>query len=64
MFDFYKVKMVSHSSWLSSNLSIMEQIAYIARVSNPSNTLTSKNLCEYLLSHSRVTPFEVVYYLF
>ncbi len=35
MYDFNKVKMVSHSSWLSSDLSIIEQIAYIARVSNP-----------------------------
>lgn len=64
MFDFNKVKMMSHSSWLSNDLSIIEQIAYIARVSNPSNqsnTLTSEKLCKYLLSHSHFSPFEMVH---
>jgi hypothetical protein len=37
MFDFNKVKLISHSSFIQNDYSILEQVAYIARVSNPAN---------------------------
>ena len=52
MFDFNKVKLISHSSFIQNEYSILEQVAYIARVSNPANqqnTLTFVAIHE--LSH-------------
>jgi len=63
MFDFNKVKLISHSSFIQNEYSILEQVAYIARVSNPANqqnTLTSEKLCKYLLKNKHYSPFEMV----
>lgn len=64
MFEFNKVRLVSYSSFIENKgLSILEQIAYIARVSNPksqSMNLNSEKLCEYLLKNSHFSPFEMV----
>lgn len=46
-----------------SNLPLLDQIAYIARVSNPDNQTnfsTSEKLCKYLLKHKHFSPFEMV----
>lgn len=64
MFEFNKVKLISHSCFLSAdNLSILDQVSYVARVSNPSNQmnfLTSGKLCKYLLRNKHYSPFEMV----
>ncbi len=65
MFHFNKVKLISHSSFVDKDkdLNLLEQIAYIARVSNPSNqhsVLTSEKLCKYLLDNAHFSPFEMV----
>ena len=62
MFHFNKVKLISHSSFVDKDkdLNLLEQIAYIARVSNPSNqhsVLTSEKLCKYLLDNAHFSPF-------
>jgi thymidylate synthase (FAD) len=63
MFDFNKVKLVSHSIFLPNpEFSILEQIAYMARVSNPSNQMLnqkSDKLCDYLLKNHHYSPFEM-----
>ena len=64
MFDFNKVKLISHSGFIDNNYSVLEQVAYIARVSNPANqhnTLTSEKLCKYLLKNKHYSPFEMVH---
>lgn len=46
-----------------NNLNLQEQIAYAARVSNPSNQGnqdTSRNLINYLIKHKHWSPFEMV----
>ena len=64
MFEFNKVKLISHSCFLNAdNLSILDQVSYVARVSNPSNQmnfLTSEKLCKYLLKNKHYSPFEMV----
>lgn len=63
MFEFNKVNLISHSSFLNNNLSILDQVSYVARVSNPSNQmnfLTSEKLCKYLLKNKHYSPFEMV----
>ena len=45
-------------------LTVDEFIAYVARVSNPSNqnnTLTAPKLLKYLMKHKHVSPFEMVH---
>ena len=57
-----KVKLISHSKGMGGN-NLLEDIAYIARVSNPSNqnnTATSEKLVRYLMKHKHWSPFEMV----
>jgi thymidylate synthase (FAD) len=57
-----KVKL-EFSSQSSDNKSILEQIAYTARVSNPgnqNNIETSEKLVRYLIKHKHWSPFEMV----
>ena len=54
-----KVKLISHSKGMGGN-NLLEDIAYIARVSNPSNqknTATSEKLVRYLMKHKHWSPF-------
>jgi thymidylate synthase (FAD) len=64
MFEFNKVKLISNSCFLNApDLSILDQISFVARVSNPSNQmnfLTSDKLCKYLLKNKHYSPFEMV----
>lgn len=46
-----------------NDLSLLEQVAYCARVSNPANQNnhdSSERLCDYLLKHHHYSPFEMV----
>lgn len=55
------VQLISYSKSRESNL--LEDIAYIARVSNPSNQNnkeTSEKLIRYLIKHKHWSPFEMV----
>ena len=57
-----KVKLISYSKGLGNN-NLLEDIAYIARVSNPSNqnnSLTAEKLVRYLVKHKHWSPFEMV----
>lgn len=57
-----KVKLISHSK-SEENKNLLEQIAYVARVSNPanqSNTETSEKLVRYLMKNKHWSPFEMV----
>ena len=57
-----KVKLISHSKGMGGS-TLLEDIAYIARVSNPSNqnnTATSEKLVRYLMKHKHWSPFEMV----
>jgi thymidylate synthase (FAD) len=61
--DFNKVKIISVSSFLDRDMTIEEQIAYIARVSNPENQELNKStdkLCNYLIKNHHWSPFEMV----
>jgi thymidylate synthase (FAD) len=64
--DFNKAKLASYTRMLDDDgkdLSLLEQVAYCARVSNPANQnnhKTSDKLCEYLLKHHHYSPFEMV----
>ena len=63
MFEFNKVSLISHSGFVDNTLSIVDQVSYVARVSNPSNQmnfLTSEKLCKYLLKNKHYSPFEMV----
>ena len=56
-----KVKLISYSKGSSDN-NLLEDIAYIARVSNPSNqnnSLTAEKLVRYLVKHKHWSPFEM-----
>ena len=56
------VKLVSYSQ---SDKSLIDMVAYCARVSNPSNqqnTETNEKLLKYLIAHQHWSPFE--WYLF
>lgn len=76
-FDFNKAKLISYSKMYKEDNeeedkndkndkkmdSLLEQIAYCARVSNPTNqnnSLTSEKLCVYLLKNHHFSPFEMV----
>lgn len=64
--DFNKATLFSYSKIVGSelnDLNLLEQVAYCARVSNPSNQNnhnTSEKLCEYLLKNHHFSPFEMV----
>lgn len=64
--EFNKARLISYSKMMDDNgieLSILEQIAYCARVSNPSNQNnhnSSERLCEYLYKNHHFSPFEMV----
>jgi len=56
-----KVKLINHSVGQLDNL--LEEIAYVARVSNPSNQMntgTNEKLVRYLMKHQHWSPFEMV----
>jgi len=63
--DFNKVKIISWSNMINENgeqLNLMEQVAFCARVSNPTNqynTETSEKLCKYLIKNHHWSPFEM-----
>jgi thymidylate synthase (FAD) len=61
--EFNKAKIISYSNTVNSkNLSIIEQIAFCARVSNPenqNNQETSEKLCCYLIKNHHWSPFEM-----
>lgn len=57
------VNLVNHSVDPSSNRNLLEQIAYIARVSNPENQdndSTAEKLVRYLIKHKHWSPLEMV----
>jgi thymidylate synthase (FAD) len=57
------VKLVNYSRDPSSNRNLLEQIAYVARVSNPSNqdnSATAEKLVRYLIKHQHWSPLEMV----
>lgn len=57
------VKLISYSQAPNSNMSLLEQVAYAARVSNPSNqnnTDTAEKLVRYLIKHNHWSPLEMV----
>jgi len=59
--DFNTARVISYSKM--DDLSVLEQVAYCARVSNPANQnnhLSSEKLCKYLLKHNHFSPFEMV----
>lgn len=64
--EFNTAKIISYSKMLDSSnneLSLLEQVAYCARVSNPANQnnyKSSEKLCEYLLRNHHYSPFEMV----
>jgi len=56
------VKLISYSR-NDENKNLLEQIAYVARVSNPSNQnndSTAEKLVRYLIKHNHWSPFEMV----
>ena len=57
-----KVKLFSHTME-ESGLNLLEQVAYVARVSNPSNQdnkETAEKLVNYLIKHKHWSPLEMV----
>ena len=64
--NFNSAKLVSYSKMYDDKareLSLIEQVAYCARVSNPANQNnheTSEKLCDYLLRNHHYSPFEMV----
>jgi len=65
--DNSKVKIITYSQMMNEtqqHMSLMEQVAYFARVSNPANQdklETSEKLCLYLLNNKHFSPFEMVH---
>jgi thymidylate synthase (FAD) len=58
-----KTKIVSYTKCIDESMSPGEYIAYVARVSNPSNQsnhLTAPKLLRFLLDHKHVSPFQMV----
>jgi len=58
-----KVKLISWTQNSENNKNLEEQVAYCARVSNPTNQLNNYSnikLIEYLISHKHWSPFEMV----
>lgn len=63
LYNFNKVELKSYSKFVDKDLSISDQIAYIAKVSNPSNQMNlqnSKKLMQYLIKNKHWSPFEMV----
>jgi thymidylate synthase (FAD) len=63
LYNFNKVELKSYSKFVDTDLSISDQIAYIAKVSNPSNQMNlqnSKKLMSYLIKNKHWSPFEMV----
>lgn len=64
--NYNSAKLISYSKMCDDNgseLSLVEQVAFCARVSNPSNQnnhQTSDKLCHYLLKNHHYSPFEMV----
>ena len=62
-----KVKLINYSQMVDEtqkNMSLIDQVAYFARVSNPnnqSNSATSERLCMYLINNKHFSPFEMVH---
>ena len=62
-----KVTLINYSQMVNEtqqNMSLIEQVAYFARVSNPANQdklETSEKLCLYLLNNKHFSPFEMVH---
>jgi len=57
------VKLISYSQTPNSDMSLLEQVAYAARVSNPSNQNnmdTAEKLVRYLIKHNHWSPLEMV----
>jgi thymidylate synthase (FAD) len=57
------VKLITYSQ-MDNKMSLLEQVAYFARVSNPGNQdklETSEKLCKYLLNNKHFSPFEMVH---
>jgi thymidylate synthase (FAD) len=65
--DNSRVKIITYSQMMNEaqqHMSLMEQVAYFARVSNPANQdklETSEKLCLYLLNNKHFSPFEMVH---
>lgn len=61
-----KVKLINYSQMVDEtqkNMTLIDQVAYFARVSNPnnqSNSATSERLCLYLINNKHFSPFEMV----
>ena len=57
-------KLVSYTKMIDSDLSLTKQVAYVARVSNPSSQINNIDACEklvrYLITHKHWSPFEMV----
>ena len=60
-----EVKLINYSQMQGEvNMTLLEQVAYFARVSNPANQdklETSEKLCHYLLNNKHFSPFEMVH---
>ena len=58
-------KLVSYTKMIDSDLSLTKQVAYVARVSNPSSQINNIDACEklvrYLITHKHWSPFEMVH---
>jgi thymidylate synthase (FAD) len=57
-------KIVAVSRPIDENMKVDEFVAYVARVSNPSNqnnTLTAGKLLKYLVKHKHWSPFEMIH---
>lgn len=62
MFEFNKVKLVSYSKFADQDYDLLDQVAFCARVSNPTSQMKNmKNdkLCGYLLDNKHFSPFEM-----
>jgi thymidylate synthase (FAD) len=58
-----KVELISYSNTQGNGMDLLDQIAYTARVSNPSNqnnTETNEKLVRYLIKNQHWSPFEMV----
>lgn len=58
-----KVKLISYSQPTDENKSVVDMVAYCARVSNPANqnnTVTNDKLLAYLIKNKHWSPFEMV----
>jgi thymidylate synthase ThyX len=57
------VRLINYSQAPDSKMALLEQVAYAARVSNPSNQNnmdTAEKLVRYLIKHNHWSPLEIV----